>query len=69
MERKFGSLWENESKKGTMFLGGEMIVNGKKVKIVAFKRLEKKNDKASRTEIVEVRAICRNPKAESFKRL
>jgi hypothetical protein len=44
-DRKFGSLWKNTSKTGMEFLGGEMIVNGKKIKIVAFERGEKKNDK------------------------
>jgi len=33
------------------------------------RRVGKKDDKGNRTEIVEIRAICRNPKADSFKHL
>jgi hypothetical protein len=33
------------------------------------RKVEKKDEKGNRTEIVEVRAICRNPKADSYKHL
>jgi len=54
-DRKFGSLWENSSKNGQVFLGGEIIINGKKIKVVCFKRFEKKNDKEPDWDILTAR--------------
>jgi len=42
--RKFGALWVKTNKDGGEYMSGEMIINEKKINIVAFKR-DKKNPK------------------------
>ena len=36
-ESKVGSLWERQVKNGVPFMSGELLINGKTVKIVAFR--------------------------------
>jgi len=59
-DRKFGSLWENTSHNGKTFLSGEMTINGKKIRIVAFKRMEKKNDKEPDWDILTAKEQTSN---------
>jgi hypothetical protein len=43
--RKFGALWSRKNKDGGEYYSGELIINDQKIKIVCFKRTEKKNEK------------------------
>ena len=36
-ELKIGSLWEKTSANGVPFMSGELLINGNKVRIVAFR--------------------------------
>mgnify|MGYP007050177243 FL=1 len=47
-ERKIGSLWEKESAKGTRFLSGELLINGKKVPIIVFQTSEEWRNEGNR---------------------
>lgn len=40
-DRRIGALWQKTSKAGNQFWSGELIINGKKHFIVAFKRNKK----------------------------
>jgi len=51
---KIGSLWEKTSANGVPFMSGELIINGKTVKIVAFRNKQEwidENDKRPQWEI------------------
>lgn len=47
-ERKIGALWEKESAKGTRFLSGELLINGKKVPIIVFQTPEEWRNEGNR---------------------
>jgi hypothetical protein len=42
---KIGALWENTTGKGQKYLSGQIEIDGKKIRIVAFKNGYKKEDK------------------------
>ncbi len=53
-EAKVGSLWERTSKNGEPYMSGELIINGKTVKIVAFRNKQEwidENEKRPQWEI------------------
>ncbi|MBK9272775.1 MAG: hypothetical protein IPM48_14415 [Saprospiraceae bacterium] len=43
--QKVGVLWEKKSPKGEVYFSGEIIVNGRPVKIVVFKNGHKETEK------------------------
>ena len=51
---KVGSLWEKTSANGVPFMSGELLINGKAVKIVAFRNKQEwidENEKRPQWEI------------------
>ena len=50
--RKVGALWIKE-KNGKSFMAGEIVVNGDKHKVVAFKNTNKKNPKQPDWDILK----------------
>jgi hypothetical protein len=54
-EAKIGSLWEKTSKNGVPFMSGELIINGKTVKIVAFRNKQEWIDENNKRPQWEIR--------------
>lgn len=53
-EAKIGSLWEKTSANGLPYMSGELLINGKTVKIVAFRNKQEwidENEKRPQWEI------------------
>ena len=53
--RKFGALWEKRNQDGRSFMTGELLIDGKKVDIVVFRRGEKVNEHEPDWDILTAR--------------
>ena len=53
-KRKFGALWEKTNQNGQSFMTGELLIDGKKVDIVVFRR-EKVNEKEPDWDVLVAR--------------